>query len=202
MRHLCIVVTMKTPDEPRDGRVDHLLGAALVLLNADASASMAEIAAAAGVGRATLHRHFATRDDLIREIGVRGIGRWETSLRDSGAEDLADTGDAAVQRSALRDLVTRYTQDAEDFGFVLTNPEIQQHPDLRDRCLAMIEIEIRIFAAAQRAGVLRDDVPAEWIGHVLFGLLRSGIDARHYENVAPRAIPGLVLSTFFAAVGR
>lgn len=163
---------------------------------------MAQIAAAAGVGRATLHRHFATRDDLIREIGLRGIGRWEASLRDSGAEDLADTGDADVQRSALRDLVTRYTQDAEDFGFVLTNPEIQQHPDLRDRCLAMIEIEIRIFAAAQRAGVLRDDVPAEWIGHVLFGLLRSGIDARHYENVAPRAIPGLVLSTFFAAVGR
>lgn len=193
---------MMLPETPRDGRVDQLLSAALVALNADASASMAQIATAAGVGRATLHRHFATRDDLIHEIGDRGISRWEASLRDSGAAGLAETGDADAQRAALHDLVARYTQDAEDFGFALTNPEIQQHPDLRDRCLALIAIETRVFTAAQRAGVLRDDVPAEWIGHVLFGLLRSAIDARHYENVAPRAIPGLVHSTFFAAVGR
>lgn len=190
------------------GRADQLVAAALTVLNADPAASMAQIATAAGVGRATLHRHFASREDLITEIGDRSIRRWEASLLASGAPALAGDAsgssaapDAAALRAALEELVGRYVQDAGDFGFALTNPEIERHPDFRERCLALIAIETRVFASAQRVGVLRDDVPTEWIGHVLFGLLRSGIDARHYENVAPRLIPGLVAGSFFAAVG-
>lgn len=183
-------------------REDQLVASALVTLNADPGASMAQIATAAGVGRATLHRHFATREELVREIGERGLGRWEASLRASGLSTLEADAGADAFRAALEDLLARYVQDAEDFGFALTNPEIERHPDLRDRCLALVELESRGLAAAQRAGVLRDDVPPEWIDHVLFGLLRAGLDAHHYENVAPRLIPGLVAGSFFAAVGR
>lgn len=193
---------MSVSSSGEGGRDDRLVAAALATLNADPSASMAQIAAAAGVGRATLHRHFATREDLVREIGERGIARWEASLHASGAPALGEDADAATHRAALEDLVERYVQDADDFGFALTNPEIERHPDFRERCLALIEIEVRVFTAAQRAGVLRDDVPAEWIDHVLFGLMRSGLDARHYGNVAPRRIPGLVADSFFAAVAR
>lgn len=181
---------------------EELVVSALRALNADPGASMAQIASVAGVGRATLHRHFATRDDLIREIGERSIARWEASLRSSGVLDLGESADAAAYRSALVDLVDRYVQDAADFGFALTNPELDRDHEFHDRCMALVALETGVFAAAQRAGVFRDDLPAEWVGHVLFGLLKSAVDARHYESVAPRLIPGLVSSSFFAAVGR
>lgn len=202
---------MSVSSESPDGRGDRIMAAALSTLNADAGASMARIAEAAGISRATLHRRFATRDDLVLEIGRQSVGRWEATLRASdvlaltGAEGDAGAGaapDPDVLRAALDALVRRYVQDAQDFGFALTNPEIEQIPELAETCLRLIALETRVFVAAQRVGVLRDDQPAEWIGHVLFGLLKSGLDARRYGDVAPRTIPDLVAGTFFAAAGR
>lgn len=192
---------MTVSPEGADDRIDRLVAAALTALNADPGASMAAIAEAAGVGRATLHRHFAGRDELVLEIGTRSLGRWEASLVASGAPDLAD-GDADAHRAILDDLIRRYVRDADDFSFALTNPEIERIPVLADTCMRLIAMENRVFGSAQRAGVLRDDVPTEWIGHVLFGLLKSGLDAQRYGDVAPRLIPDLVVDTFFAAVGR
>ncbi|MEV4422080.1 TetR/AcrR family transcriptional regulator [Patulibacter sp. NPDC049589] len=181
---------------------DRLIAAALTVLNGDPTASMAQIAAAAGVGRATLHRHFATRDDLVLAIGARSLERWEGSLRAEGTLELVGTDDADAHRAALDGLLRRYVQDAGDFRFAMDNPEIERHPALGETVLRLCALETELLASAQRVGVLRDDLPAVWIDHVLFGLLRSGLDAQRYGDVAPRDIPDLVVRTFFAAVGR
>ena len=179
-----------------------LLAAASGALNADAAATMGQIAAAAGVGRATLHRHFATREDLVVAVGDFALDRWEATLHASGALALDPGAPAARHREVLDDLVRRFVADAGDFSFALTNPDMERHPALVERVGALIALDVRVLAAAQAAGVLRDDVPPEWLDHVLFGLLRAGLDAERYGDVAPRAIPDLVASTFFAAVGR
>src|SRR6185295_18140638 len=54
-----------------------LLDVAAAVLVADPSASLGDVAEAAGIGRTTLHKHYATRDDLLRAVGHRAIGRWE-----------------------------------------------------------------------------------------------------------------------------
>lgn len=186
----------------RDARAVRLLSAASDALNADAGATMGQIAAAAGVGRATLHRHFATRDDLIVAVGDFALDRWEGSLHASGALELDADAPADAHRAVLGDLVRRFVADAGEFAYAMANPDLERHPQLVERVAALIALDVRVLAAAQAAGVLRDDVPPEWVDHVLFGLLRAGIDAQRYGDVAPRAIPDLVASTFFAAVGR
>ena len=55
----------------RPRTLEAILDAALRLFNADSGVTMSEIARAAGVGRATLHRHFQNNDELIQTPSAR-----------------------------------------------------------------------------------------------------------------------------------
>src|SRR5260370_33718955 len=57
--------------------------AAAVLAERGESASMAEIADAAGVSRATLYRYFPSRDALLRGLAEAGAGELRDPIADA-----------------------------------------------------------------------------------------------------------------------
>jgi AcrR family transcriptional regulator len=182
---------------------ESILTAAQRHLTHSPAASMADLATAAGVGRATVHRHFASRDDLMRELGSRSLDRWEHTLDHAGGtgvETAAGT-DAATLRACLDDLVTRYVEDGDDFGFALTDTFLQGSAEHSARAQALFEREVAFYAAAQRAGVLRGDVPAVWIGHAVYGLLVAAREALRLGDVPRRGLDRLVLTTVLAGGG-
>lgn len=67
---------------PRLMSVDRedVLRSAAALLTRRATATMDEVAKAAGISRATLHRHFAGRDALIRALEDLGLREFEAAL--------------------------------------------------------------------------------------------------------------------------
>src|SRR3954447_8329581 len=84
---------MAEPDEVgRTPRADarrsraRILAAAAPLLGDNPRATMAEVAAAAGLGRSTLHRHFRTRMDLVRALDA-----------DSGATESEHMGETEAE---------------------------------------------------------------------------------------------------------
>ncbi|MEV5001152.1 TetR/AcrR family transcriptional regulator [Nocardioides sp. LML1-1-1.1] len=174
---------------------DTVLAAAQRLLTTDPTASMAQIAAAAGVGRATVHRHFATREELLHEIGRRSLDTWAASL--ASVADATGSGDPARIRAAIEDLLGQFVADAEEAGIALTDPTVLNEPSLRARADVLFAEEVALYAAAQDAGVLRSDVPARWLGHAVYGLLVSVRDALVAGDVARRDAADLVRSTFF-----
>lgn len=180
---------------------DEVLAAAQRHLNVDPRASMAVLAAAAGVGRATLHRHFASRDDLLHELGARSHDRWEASLDAADAAGAAASGDADRIEACLRDLFARYLADSDDFGFALTDSYLVSAPDLLARSDRLAERERDLLAAGQAAGVLRDDVPARWLGHAVYGLLVAAREAVRDGDVTRRDLDETVLSMFFTGGG-
>lgn len=179
---------------------DTVLGAAQRLLTTDPTASMAQIAAAAGVGRATVHRHFASREELLHEIGRRSLDTWAASL--ASVADAAASGDPTRIRAALEDLLAQFVADAEAAGIALTDPTVINEPGLRARAEVLFAEEVALYAAAQEAGVLRADVPARWLGHTVYGLLVSVRDALVAGDVARRDAVDLVRSTFFEGAAR
>ncbi len=67
--------------QTRPNSRDAIIEAAFDVFGRDPSAPLSDIAALAGVGRATLHRHFAGREDLIIELTKIAIEELDTAVQ-------------------------------------------------------------------------------------------------------------------------
>src|SRR5215475_9965697 len=100
-----------------------LLDVATEVLVGDPAASLADVAEAAGIGRTTLHKHYATRDDLLRAVGHRAIDLWEQAL--AGVADGPDGG--------LRLLIGAMTPIGSQLGFIWRTPVLLRDAGLSRR---------------------------------------------------------------------
>lgn len=71
----------------RPRTLEAILEAALRLFNSDSGVTMSEIAKAAGVGRATLHRHFQNKDDLIQTLSARCMEEMNAAVLATDSTD-------------------------------------------------------------------------------------------------------------------
>jgi len=157
--------------EGRERRVDarrNLAGivvAAAEVLAERPRASMQEIADVAQVHRATVHRHFAVRDDLL--LAVRDHV-WELCLADMRA--VADDPDADP-RAALEDLVRRQLRIMDRYRIYRYVPVV----DLRSETgrPTRLNTVAGIFARAQEAGAARTDLEPAELAVVLSGLVQT-----------------------------
>ena len=90
-----------------------LLNASISLLVSNPSASLTEVAAHAGVGRATLYRHFETREQLIQEIAYESLEMTEAVLAPIKEENLQG-------RAALEALFKLILPLADRYHFLLS----------------------------------------------------------------------------------
>jgi AcrR family transcriptional regulator len=182
-------------------REEAILAGATRRLNQNPAASMADLAQAIGISRATLHRHFATRDELLHRLGLRAIGDWEQGYREVGVAEATASGDPEVLAGTLRRLVERYVATIDEYGFALTDDVVAGNDDVREWIERLEEQGVEFIAAAQRAGVLDPDLPARWISDALYGLLIGARDSLRAGNVARRDLADLVVRTLLRGVG-
>lgn len=120
-------------------------------------ASMRDIATRAGVSQSLLHHHFGTKEALWNLVGER----ISTDFLEFMAADLAPDVPAvqAVPR-ALRRYMAYWKERPAAFRFnqwrVLEGPRQER----RARSRSLNARAVPLFQRAQKAGFLRDDVPA------------------------------------------
>lgn len=131
-----------------------------VFVESGADARLDEIARRAGVGNATLYRHFPDRTDLIRAVGIEVL----ETLTEMAECALAEAPDAY---EALR----RFVHGAADQRVGALFPGLGQQLvkdeefyAARDRSMAAME---HLVDTAQQAGLVRPDVA---IGDLMFPL--------------------------------
>lgn len=178
--------------DPELAKHTALLDAAVSYLVAHPRASLAQIAAAAGIGRTTLFKLFATRDDLEHAVAVRALAVCQAAVDEAADERASDGG--------LRALVTALMPIGPQLNFIWRTPsldvddEVHRHYQRLDRSL------LAVLSRAREAGRLRDR-PDWWLGQTLHALVYVAWEAVQSGHLARLDAPDLVLDTLLTGVG-
>jgi AcrR family transcriptional regulator len=164
-----------TQSDADRGRADALrnraaiLQAAAEVLAATPGASLSEVAQRAGLGRATLYRHFESREALVRAI------REEALVQAAAALDQVE-----LSRCSVRDGVCAAASVLVPLGLrfqILLVEQADADPDFRaarDEVLAPLR---ELVARGVASGELDRSVDPRWVAMVLAGLLTSAVRA-------------------------
>ena len=194
----CMIVNMSVHSlamaaVTRRGAQPPLLDVAAEVLVADPAASLAEVAAAAGIGRTTLHKHYATRDDLLRAVGHRALELLEQALNEATAAEHADGG--------LHALVAALIPIGPQLAFLWRTPAFDRMKDLDERWLAVEERSLAVLRRAQELGILAADLPDWWLGQMLSSVVYVAASSVQVGRLAPLDAPGLALRTLLRGTG-
>lgn len=146
---------------------EQVLRSAAALLTRKSTATMDEVARAAGISRATLHRHFAGRDALVRALESLGIQECESAL------DRARLDEGRAE-DALRRLITEIEPAAPLLALLVTENQLFEGEG-QNEGWAHLDARIgALFRRGQEAGELRIDLTPAWLTEALYGLIGSG----------------------------
>lgn len=180
---------MGRPDRTRRA----LLDAAVTVLTKDSSASLAEVAAVAGVGRTTLHRYFPTREGLIRALVEDALDRV--------AEAIAS---AHPHEGPVLDALQRVTDTVVPLGpslaFLHAEPDVFNARDLIRRWYDALEPIAGAIERGQADGSIRSDLPVMWIVDAYTGLILTAWDVADEGRIWLQDAPRLVMATFASGI--
>ncbi|MFF3754269.1 TetR/AcrR family transcriptional regulator [Streptomyces sp. NPDC002018] len=173
---------------------DQVLRTAAALLTRKATATMDEVARASGIGRATLHRHFAGRDALVKALEQLGIQEMETAL------DAArlDEGTAA---EALRRLVGRIEPSAGLLAFLLTENQLFEG-EVSDGWARIDARCSALFRRGQERGEFRIDLSHVWLTEALYGLISAGAWVTQDGRVATKDFQYMIVELLLGGAQR
>ncbi|MBD8585877.1 TetR/AcrR family transcriptional regulator [Frigoribacterium sp. CFBP 8766] len=170
-----------------------LMAAAVRLLNVDPAVPLEAIAAEAGLSRRSVYGHFATRDDLVREVTLRGAARI------GAAAVPAPSDDPVVQ---LAELGARLWAEVEHVR-VMAQLTVRG-PLMRDVGTALAPLRAFLLETVRRGvadGRMRDDVDVETLAHLVEGSALAVLDEATVRDLDRAEGHRLVMLAVLGMVG-
>lgn len=189
---------MPSPKQPAVPRVDverhhrALLEAAADELSRNPDSSMADVAQAANLTRATLYRHFSNRQSLLKAIQAEALARASETL----VACRLDEGNAL---EVLKRVIDSLGKHGMRFRIILLRAPDQNARFIarRDEVLAPLAEVIR---RGQREGDIRADLSPEWIVTAMASLLISAVRASPKSKHSDAEVSDLIFRTLTGGI--
>ncbi|WP_335872009.1 TetR/AcrR family transcriptional regulator [Bacillus sp. 2205SS5-2] len=166
-----------------------IIETAIQVLSLDESASLEDIAVAAGVSRMTLHRNFRNRETLFKEIHESLIQHTLSIIQQAKQK----------YEHPIEQMEEIMKANAGEKGFVLLMKENKEHEDHDPNSCQFSEVnkELReLIQNLRRVGYISQGTPDSWVLHMYDGILFTAWETMYNGSVAPKEIPNLSWNTF------
>ena len=184
------------PDDQRvvQSRKAIIEAAVRVLLN-DTGASLSEIAQEAGVGRATLYRHFDTKESLLQALARQCLAETDAAMEPIKAQGLK--GRTAIEASvaALMPLADRFRFLLNLWSFTEGDEEVNR---IYQRQLSELEHSIE---EARSAHEIDRHIPTKWIVAAYDHLLYAAWQMIHQGLMTHEQAGSIFTRTLFEGIG-
>ncbi|MCK2242062.1 MULTISPECIES: TetR/AcrR family transcriptional regulator [unclassified Crossiella] len=185
-----------TPQLSRGARTRHrVLDAAARLLAKDPGASLGEIAAAAGIGRTTVHRHYPTRDDLLQALAFDALAAIAEGVGEVPMATEPPERALLALATALLPLGPRVSWLANERSLTANREVLAGFERVARPLSELVERE-------QAAGRFAPHLAPHWVVQVFVAVLCAAWEAVDNGELAPRAAPELVVETVLRGVAR
>jgi len=189
---------MPSPKQPAVPRIDverhrrALLAAAADELARNPDSSMADVAQAANLTRATLYRHFSNRQTLLKAIQAEALARASETL-------IACRLDEGNALEVLGRVIASLGKHGMRFRIILIRASDHNARFLtqRDQVLAPL---VEVIKRGQAEGDIRADLSPEWIVTAMASLLISAVRAAPQTKHSDAEVSDLIFRTLVGGI--
>jgi AcrR family transcriptional regulator len=161
--------------------IDRIIESATHVFALDPAAGMTEVALHAGVGRATLYRHFPSREDLMAAIKAQARHEAVTAVESCPVDEGSSI--ECIERivSAVIELGDRYR--------FIDNWRSDGDEEPRERISAALRAAVE---RGQRRGEITRGIPADWAVMVIRSLMLAALEQLSDGTMSDRDAERLV----------
>lgn len=160
--------------------------AAHVISEHGTSTNMADVAAAAGVSRATLYRYYPHREALLEALATQAV-------TDAGARLAAAGLDRAPVEEAIERILRALIAVGDRYG-VLVREQIQADPGEAERLIAA---PMRaVFTRGIETGVLRQDIDVDVLLHLFGGAIGAALKLTERQHLGLEEASAITAAVF------
>jgi TetR/AcrR family transcriptional repressor of mexCD-oprJ operon len=171
-----------------------IVAAATRLLADNPEATMQDVADAAGLGRATVYRHFPTREGLTRAIELAAIAEVGAALADGRLEE----GDPV---EALGRAIELIFEIGDRYRVVAHNPRAGHSDEKRDTAEGAFRPMAALLERARRQGALAPEPPLEWVYAVVGAIIGAAFRQLALGTLTREEAPRVVMRTILSGFG-
>ncbi|HEY5295848.1 MAG TPA: TetR family transcriptional regulator [Gaiellaceae bacterium] len=160
--------------------------AAHVLADQGSRSNMADVAAAAGVSRATLYRYYPDREALLHALAAQALADAAARLADAGL-------DRAPVEEAIERIIRALVAVGDRYA-VIVREQITIDPAEAERLLG--EPMRAVFARGIESGLFRQDIPVDLLLELFGGALMAAVKLTQRRQVGLEEASAATASVF------